>query len=101
MATRLREKGGETIGVSTDSPAELAAQHRKNPGLLVTLASDAKHEAIEALGLVHHTLGKTVAAPANLLIDKSGVVRWAHYSATVTDRVDPEFLMKLVSETPP
>jgi|GEM_PF-3871076 len=37
-----------------------------------------------------------MAVPANILVDPSGVVRWAHYANVVMDRPDPKEVLKKV-----
>lgn len=53
------------------------------------LASDESREAVRALHLTHESMGKTLAAPSTILIDKDGIVRYTHFAEIVSDRPNP------------
>jgi peroxiredoxin len=85
----LKDQGGELIAISVDSVETLKAGRKKYPTLPVLLASDESGEAIKALHITHETMGKTLPAPSTILIDKEGIVRYAHYPSIVSDRPNP------------
>jgi peroxiredoxin len=71
-----------------------------HPDLPCFLACDPKGEAVRKLALVHAAfgkIGKTLAVPANILVDKTGMVRWAHYAEIVSDRPDPKAVLAQLS----
>ena len=64
------------------------------------LACDPKGEVIRKLQIVHSAfgkIGKTLAVPANILVDSTGMVRWAHYAEIVSDRPDPKAVLSQVA----
>ena len=68
------------------------------------LASDVGAKAIRSLNLLHESFarfGKTMPVPANILVDRNGVVVWTHYAGLVTDRPDPRFVLERVKSLAP
>jgi peroxiredoxin len=94
----LQKKGGEVIAISTEAPEKTKAGHAKYTDIPFQIASDTKHNAIETLHLVHDNYGDIIAAPATIVIDEKGVVRWSHYAKLVTDRPDPGVVMEQVKK---
>lgn len=77
----------------------MAGGRKRHPDLPCVLASDTGGTAITALHLLHENLGKIgkkMAVPANILVDKNGIVRWAHYAQIVMDRPDPKTVLQAV-----
>jgi peroxiredoxin len=77
----------------------LTVGRQSNPQLPCVLASDEDGNAIRALHLVHESfskVGKTLAVPANILIDEKGAVVWAHYASIVMDRPGPGVVLQKV-----
>lgn len=97
----LKRQGGELIAISTDAPEALKAGRKNYPLLPVLLASDESHDAIKAFKLTHDTMGKELPAPATVLIDKKGIVRFAHYAALVSDRPNPKTVLLEVQRLAP
>jgi peroxiredoxin len=97
----LTAKGGELVAICVQPLERLKEGREDNPTLPCFLAADPNGDAIRKLDLVHKTfgkIGKTLAIPANILLDSSGVVRWVHYANIVSDRPDPkEVLQKVLS----
>lgn len=63
------------------------------------LLSDETGGAIKPLQLQHTSfskVGKMMAVPANILIDKAGKVVWAYYSNVAMDRPDPAAVLEKV-----
>ena len=92
MRAELKKRGGEIVAVSTDPLERLKEGRTSLPDLPVLLASDAKGEAIERLQLQHATfgkIGKKLAVPANILLDRNGRVAWIHVANVVMDRPSP------------
>ena len=87
------------LAISAQPIARLSQGHKDNPGLPCLLASDSEGMTIRSLHLLHESfakVGKTLAIPANILIDKKGIVRWTHYAIAVMDRPDPSEVLKKV-----
>jgi hypothetical protein len=62
------------------------------------LVSDAKGDALRALGLLHPLArGRFVAAPANIIAAPGGKIIWTHYADIVMDRPDPREVLARVS----
>ena len=71
---------------------------QEHPDLPCSLASDETRAAIQTLKLTHNTLAKQISTPANILVDKDGVVRSVHYSTDMTDRMLPKDVLALVNQ---
>jgi len=97
----LTAKGGELVAICVQPLERLKEGREDNPTLPCFLAADPNGDAIRKLDLVHKIfgkIGKTLAIPANILLDSSDVVRWVHYANIVSDRPDPkEVLQKVLS----
>lgn len=79
--------------------ANLEKGRERNASLPCILAFDQGGAAIRALNLVHESfgkVGKTLAIPANILVDRNGSVVWAHYANIVMDRPAPEKVLQKV-----
>ena len=81
------------LAVSVDPP-ELSARFRKGLAADFTFLSDVKGELLGRLNLLHRGGygGRDVAAPAAILVDKQGVVRWVYKSGLGHLRMTPEDL---------
>ncbi len=75
-------------------PPELSARFRKGLAADFTFLSDMKGELLVRLHLLHRGgyVGRDVAAPAALLVDKQGIVRWVYKSELGHLRMTPEDL---------
>jgi peroxiredoxin len=88
----LKKRGGEIVAISSDPFERLAEGRTTLPDLPVLLASDVQGAAIEKLQLTHQMfgkIGKKIAVPANILLNKDGRVAWVHIANVVMDRPDP------------
>lgn len=95
----LQSKGGDILAVSTEKPQRVQENRKANPDFPCMLASDPDGTAIKQLNLLHESMkkvGKTLAVPANILIDSGGMVKSAFYSSTVMDRQDPHVVLETV-----
>ena len=86
------------LAISTDPLERLIEGRKRYPELPCRLASDAEYKAIRALDLIHRTARKLLAVPANVLVDKDGIVKWAHYATIVADRPDPNDVLEKVRQ---
>ncbi len=110
----LRELGYQVLAVSPDRPAELQKSKRAGE-LTYTLLSDSDAEAARAFGLafrvddathekylteydidIEAASGRThhiLPVPAVFLIDREGVIRFAHHDPDYKARLDSESLL--------
>ena len=93
---KLKAQGGEIIAISVDPLKRIQEGRTEHPDLPCLLASDESRAAIGILKLVHPAMAKKLAAPANLLVDRQGVLRWAHYASEVSDRPQVEVVLREV-----
>lgn len=89
------------LAISTGSLEEIQKAQTQYPALPCLLARDEDGAVIRKLGLVHHTMGRDLAAPASILVDKHGVVRWTHYAGLVSDRPNPQVVLREVQKLVP
>ncbi len=94
---KLKALGGEILAISVDELSRLHEERPNYPDLPCVLASDESRTAITALELVHPAMGKRLAVPANLLLDRHGILRWAHIASEVSDRPKVEEILQAVS----
>jgi peroxiredoxin len=69
------------------------------PDLPVRLISDEQGNAIKPLQMQHTNfakVGKMMAVPGNILLDRSGKVVWTHYATVAMDRPDPKEVLAQV-----
>jgi len=72
------------LAISTDDlPGAQAMVAKAEAGFPVLADGDA--EVVAAYGL-YNLRGDSVAAPATFVIDRAGIVRWAHVSTNAGDR---------------
>ena len=96
----LQAKGGELVAVCAQRLTHITDGREDHPNLACFLACDPKGEAIRKLAIVHAAfgkIGKTLAVPSNILVDATGMVRWAHYAEIVSDRPDPQAVLAQVA----
>jgi peroxiredoxin len=87
------------VAVSSD-PQDVSAKMKSDLGIGFPLLSDEEEEVIKRYGLLH-TKGygdADIARPANLLLDKQGVIRWAMFTDNVRVRAHPDALLKAAKE---
>ncbi|MEZ5965096.1 MAG: redoxin domain-containing protein [Planctomycetota bacterium] len=87
----LRARGGMVVAVSADPP-ERVREVVEGQRLPFPVVSDPGLAVTRAFGLVdssHVSVDGDIAIPAQVLVDRDGVVRWRHVSAFVQDRMAP------------
>jgi peroxiredoxin len=113
MATiegKLREQGYSIFAISTDQPSKLAATPGRE-ALHYTLLSDSKMDASNAFGITFTVSDETLEKykgynidleaasgekhhmlphPAVYIVDREGVIRFAHVNQDYKSRLDPE-----------
>ena len=80
------------IAISVDAP-EVTENLKKKSGYTYTFLSDPNTEAIRRYDLLHKSAGvegHDIARPAEILVDKSGVVRWVSLTEDLRVRARPE-----------
>ena len=80
------------VAISVDTP-EITENLRKKAGYTFTFFSDPNTEVIRRYDLVHKGAGEhghDIARPAELLIDRSGTVRWVNLTEDLRVRATPE-----------
>jgi signal transduction histidine kinase len=87
----VEELGVRVVAVSVDPP-EVSARFRRGLAAGFTFVSDVKGELLGRLNVLHKRgfLGRDVAIPAAILVDKHGIVRWIYRSELGHLRVTPE-----------
>ena len=100
------ERGVKTITVSTDTPEELIAGHRKHQ-FGATMLSDRELEVTDLFGLrnkgIHSGLPspsapRALPVPTSLLVDSNGRVVWMDQSENYQRRSDPDYVLAALRE---
>src|SRR5476651_296530 len=95
----IKAKGGEVVAICLQPLERITEGRKENPTLPAFLACDPDGVAVRKLNLENKTfgkVGKSLAIPANILIDPKGIVQWLHYSELVSDRPDPKLVLNKV-----
>lgn len=90
---RYAERGVAVLPISADLIPALRAW-KAQEGLAVDLLSDVRREASAAYGVLEEA--RFQARRAYFLIDREGVVRWAHVEASGGDRRDTDELLSRI-----
>ena len=79
--------GGEVVAISTE-PLATARDAVKEAGIPFPVLSDPRLEVVDRFGLRHvdEPEGRQIARPALILLDRAGVVRYAHVGDHPRDR---------------
>jgi len=80
------------IAISVDAP-EATENLKKKSGYTYSFLSDPNTEVIRRYDLLHKVAGvegHDIARPAEILVDKSGVVRWVSLTEDLRVRARPE-----------
>ena len=97
MQAELKQQGGEVFALSVEPLERLKAGRSNHPNLPCRLVL-ADVSLLKQLHLEHDTGDEILSAPANILIDSKGIVRWTHYAGLVTDRPAPETVLEQVKK---
>lgn len=64
------------------------------------MLSDADEQVIKRYHLLHEkgNRGADIARPANLLLDREGIIRWAMFTDNIRVRPHPEVLLQAARE---
>ena len=97
---RFRESGVELFAVSVDPP-ETSAALRQRLGLPFTFLSDPDGEVLDRLAIRHRSAhdGRDIAYPAQVLVDRDGIVRWTFSSDSIRRRARPADALAAISRT--
>lgn len=82
----------QIAAISSDEKEPLAEMQREL-GLPFPLLSDPEEKVIKSYGLLHAQQGNNgqdIARPAELLLDREGVIRWLMFTDNLRVRVRPE-----------
>ena len=99
MRTALQKQGGEIVAIAAEQPDAFFEAAKRNTDLPCLLACDPNANAAAKLHLLQSNMarvGKRLAIPANILVDRRGVVRWVHFAQVVMDRPDPKRVLEQV-----
>lgn len=70
-------------------------------GIPFPLLSDADEQAIKRYGLVHSGEREIdISRPANILIDRQGVIRWEVFTESIRIRPHPDDVLKVARGLP-
>ena len=98
---RLRTAGVELFAVSVDTP-EVSEALRQRLGVPFTFLSDADGTLLDRLGIRHvggHD-GDDIAYPAQILVDRAGIIRWTFRGDSYRQRARPEEVLAAIAALP-
>jgi peroxiredoxin len=90
------------VAISVDTPEESRELMRK-AGYSFTFLSDPNLDAIRRYDVVHKGAGmggRDIARPAELLVDRAGVVRWRNLTEDILVRARPETMLAAAKALP-
>jgi peroxiredoxin len=90
------------VAISVDKPEESRELMRK-AGYSFTFLSDPNAEVIRRYDILHKGAGehgRDVARPAELLVDRGGVVRWRNLTEDLRVRARPEAMLAAAKALP-
>lgn len=90
------------MAISVDAPEESRELVRK-AGYSFTFLSDPNLEAIRRYDVIHKGAGmsgRDIARPAELLVDRGGVVRWRNLTESFRVRARPEAMLAAAKALP-
>jgi peroxiredoxin len=94
----LEAAGAQVLAISPD-PNERSQELADRLRVGYRFLADTDLAVTRRLGLIHSgggEGGKDVPAPATIVIDRAGVVRWAAYSDNFQTRPDPRDVLRAV-----
>jgi len=83
--------GAQIVAISTDTP-QIAEQTRDELGLNFRIVPDNKRELVKLYNHKERYTDLNVHNPAVYIVDRSGVVRFAHFGQDAGDRPDPVYV---------
>lgn len=94
----IRAAGVELFAVSVDPP-EVSERLRERLGVPFTFLSDPDGALLDALGIRHHKgHGEIdIAYPAQILVDRDGVVRWTFRADSYRQRAHPSEVLAAIA----
>jgi len=96
----IRNYGVQIYAVSIDSP-EVNRALRERVGAGYTFLSDPDATVLGQLNIRHHTpnpTGKDIAVPTQILVDKTGIVRWIYQTSNYRIRARPETILAVLDD---
>ena len=96
----IRKYGVQIYAVSVDSP-EVNRALRERVGAGYTFLSDPDATVLGQLNIRHHTpnpSGKDIAIPTQILVDKTGIVRWIYQTSNYRIRARPETILAVLDD---
>ncbi len=85
------------MAISVDAPA-VSANLRQKAGYTFTFLADPNADVIRRYDLLHKggwENGHDIARPAELLVDRSGIVRWVNLTEDLRVRARPEQILEV------
>lgn len=95
---KIRAAGVELVAVSVDPP-DVSERLRQRLAVPFTFLSDSHGELLDALG-IRHTGGHggiDIAYPAQILVDKDGIVRWTFRADSYRQRAHPDEVLAAIT----
>lgn len=95
---QIRGAGTELIAVSVDPP-EASEQLRKRLGVPFIFLANPDGSLLDRLGIRHvagHN-GGDIAYPAQILVDRSGIVRWTFRANSYRQRAEPQEMLAAIA----
>ncbi len=99
---RIRGAGVELYAISVDPP-EVSERLRQRLSVPFTFLSDSQGRILDAIGIRHvggHD-GKDIAYPAQILVDRHGVIRWTFRGDSYRQRANPEEVLEAIARLAP
>lgn len=90
------ERNAEVIAIGPDSESDFVNYWKKNDMPFVGLA-DSDHRVARLYDQEVNLL-KFGRIPAQLVIDKEGIVRYVHYSRSMSDIPDNDEILKIIDD---
>ena len=88
------QRGIRPVAISVDPP-EVTREHIGKMGWTYTFLSDPEAKAIRLYDLQHAVGDQTIARPAEILIDPTGIVRWVDLTGDYRVRTRPETVLEV------
>ena len=96
----IRNYGVQIYAVSVDSP-EVNRTLREQLGADYTFLSDPDRTVLGQLNIRHDTpnpTGEDIAIPIQILVDKTGIVRWIYQTSNYRIRARPETILAVLDD---